>query len=69
MLWIGLLHKVTSNEKYSDSRVDAIRVRVAQVPRPIMTVVYLSLKEERSQQWQLIYNKLWILGSIWLRNV
>ncbi|WP_334989373.1 hypothetical protein [Nostoc sp.] len=58
-----------SNEKYSDSRVDAIRVRVAQVPRRTMTVVYLSLKEERSQQWQLIYNKLWILGSILLPSV
>ncbi|MHC5596397.1 MAG: hypothetical protein ACYTXC_10660 [Nostoc sp.] len=43
--------------------MDAIRVRVAQVPRPTMTVVFL-YKEERSQQWQLIYNKLWILGSI-----
>ncbi|MEH2060946.1 MAG: hypothetical protein V7K50_01535 [Nostoc sp.] len=48
--------------------MDAIRARVAQVPKPTMTVVFL-YKEERSQQWQLIYNKRWILGSIWLRSV
>ncbi|MEH2056378.1 MAG: hypothetical protein V7K97_09510 [Nostoc sp.] len=57
-----------SNEKDSNSPVDAIRARVAQVPKPTMTVVFL-YKEERSQQWQLIYNKRWILGSIWLHSV
>lgn len=63
MLWIGLLLRVTLNDKSSDLPVDAI-CRDAQMCAPI--VVFLYLKEERSQQWQLIYNKLWILGSILL---
>ena len=72
MLWIGLLLRDMSNEKYSDLRVDAIDSRGTRPCAPTKVlcfpVVYLSLKEERSQQWQLIYNKLWILGSILLHS-
>lgn len=66
MLWIGLWLRGMSNDKSSDLRVDAI-CRGTQMCAPI--VVFLYLKEERSQQWQLIYNKLWILGSILLLSV
>lgn len=73
MLWIGLLLRDMSNEKCRDLRVDAIDSRGERSCAPTKVlyfpVVYLYLKEERSQQWQLIYNKLWILGSILLLSV